>query len=454
MKKIKIEAILAVLIAIFVLIELKGLMHYENSDENIYFYMGKLIAEGKVPYKDFFFAHPPLKIYANALLIKLFGANLLILKLIPLISTIISSIFIFKLMKREFGGLEGIAASSLFLFSYTIMSESTYATGINLTLMFAIIGIYLLYSKKYFLSGILFGFSAVTGLYSMIFVAVILIFLFLSSKNSMIRYLAGFSLIFLAVNLFFYIISGGYYLVSAYKYHLLKPKLEGNTLEIFWNVISKSPVLFSLAALFALNYSKKLQLISAMAIAYILFLLFANRIFNFYFVLLIPLLSVLAAYSLIRMAESTKMKNIILTAIFFMLGISALLTTIHLYTFDFADFKTAKEISSFVIENSAETSTIFGDDTSTPLIALYSGRKISYDMVDTNFMVFRSNLVALDSVIERMENNPPKYVIVRPLYNIGSFPEFSSYLNDNCVLVKSVKDVQWADFLVYDCSQS
>ncbi len=52
--KIKPVTVLALLLVIFFLIELKGVMHYDNVDENIYFYMGKLIAEGKTPYADFF----------------------------------------------------------------------------------------------------------------------------------------------------------------------------------------------------------------------------------------------------------------------------------------------------------------------------------------------------------------------------------------------------------------
>ena len=67
-------------------IEFNGLNHIEGGDEHTYFYMGKLITEGVQPYTDFFVSRPPLQIYLISVIYKIFGFNLIALKLIPLLS--------------------------------------------------------------------------------------------------------------------------------------------------------------------------------------------------------------------------------------------------------------------------------------------------------------------------------------------------------------------------------
>ena len=60
---------------VFIIIEAKGLTQVGPGDENVYFYMAKAVSEGQMPYRDFFYAHPPLHIFALATLIKIFGVN-------------------------------------------------------------------------------------------------------------------------------------------------------------------------------------------------------------------------------------------------------------------------------------------------------------------------------------------------------------------------------------------
>ena len=53
------------------------------SDENIYFYMCRRIAEGALPYRDFFFAHPPFHLIPGTLVMSVFGFSLPLAKAIP-----------------------------------------------------------------------------------------------------------------------------------------------------------------------------------------------------------------------------------------------------------------------------------------------------------------------------------------------------------------------------------
>ena len=140
-------SLIAIFVAFFLFIVYKGLALAQPGDENVYYYMAKLIAEGKVPYKDFFYAHPPLHIYILALVYKVFGFNLIALKTVPLISSLITSFFVFKIAKEKFGDYEALVASALFLFSYAVMFNSVFSFGIMTATMFLTIGFYFLAVK-------------------------------------------------------------------------------------------------------------------------------------------------------------------------------------------------------------------------------------------------------------------------------------------------------------------
>ena len=178
MKKNKAVWILALILLVFFVVELKGLSHFDIGDENAYFYMGKLIVDGYLPYRDFFFAHPPLKLLVITPIMALFGFNLIMLKLVPLICTIVTAVFLFMLMRHKFESFSAVLTVVLFLFTKRVMLEATYFLGVNLTAMFVVIGLYFLAVKKRFLSGVFYGVAAVSGLYSVVPFIVILGFLF------------------------------------------------------------------------------------------------------------------------------------------------------------------------------------------------------------------------------------------------------------------------------------
>jgi len=154
--------IFSVIIIIFFLIELKALPYLKPGDENVYLYMGKLVSEGKIPYKDFFLAHPPLQILIIAAVFKIVGFNIFISNLMPLLFTLLSAFFLFKIVKEKFNEIKALAAVALFLFSFSTLSLATDFVGINLTAMFAVIGFYCLFNKNnYIKSGIFFGLASI-----------------------------------------------------------------------------------------------------------------------------------------------------------------------------------------------------------------------------------------------------------------------------------------------------
>ena len=473
--------IFAFLLLTFLLIEANGLNHYDPGDEHIYFHRAELLATGKMPYKDFFFAHPPMQLFISAPLIKLFGFNFILLKSIPLIATMLSALFLFLLMKK-YSKTKAILAVILFLFTYNTMLEATYFLGINITTMFIVISIYFLFEKKYLAAGIFSGFAGLTGLYSLIPITVIFIFLLLiksktlltrelisrrkifsfinifkeKQKKEFFNFLIGFSLIFVLINLIFILLYGNNYLTPVYKYHLLKPKAVSSTIQTFYIIIKNNFILFASAFLFIFaKNKKKFLLIITSSLIYLLFLTQLTKIFNFYFVLLFPFLAILGSSALVDLYKKLKIKKsikLIIPFIFLIIILTGItFSSIKLIKFDFIDFQSLDKISNFIKTNSKTDELIFGDDSSIHLISKFSERNIALDNIDTNDMIFKSGIINLQQTINNLKKENIKFIIIRPLYGIGALEEFSSYLEKECSLAKWFKDYYYGDFLIYDC---
>lgn len=232
---------------------------------------------------------------------------------------------------------------------------------------------------------------------------------------------------------------------------MLKPEVAGTTAKLFVQALKQNWLIFATAALSILFFSKKLLLPAGVSALYILFLTQLNRIFSFYFVLLFPFLAVMGGYGIARAAKLQK--NVVYAMFIIAILISASYTAYRMHTFDFVDFQSAKPMAEFVKDNSAVSGEIFGDMTATPLVALFSGRRIAFDMVDTNDMLFQSGLVNLTATAERIAKEKIKFVISNPGMGIGALPEFSSFLERKCLLANAFQDKYWGGFLVYDCSQ-
>jgi len=444
------------LLVFFFFIESKGLNHVEPGDEHIYFYMGKMISQGYVPYKDFFHAHPPLKVYIIALVFKIFGFNLAILKLIPLLCSMTTAFFLFRLMKR-FNGITALLSAFLFLFSFRVMLESTYFMGINLTAMFTVIGFYYFISLRYYRSGFFLAMAGLSGLYSLIPISVVFIYLLIKNRISFLKLLAGFS-VFFAVNILFILLSSSY-LTDVYLYHLLKPNVISNKIDVFIGSLKENWLIFFSSFLFIIllliSILKKIEIKSRkilylsgiIAVLYIVFLLSLNKIFNYYFVLLFPFLAVIGSYSLYKIISYLIAKSkiiiiiLILCSIFIVWNISA--DAFYLNRFDFDNFDNAD-----IILNHIETidGMLFGDDSIIPLIALMSNRDIALNMIDSNDMVFNSGLINLTEVLNKLKKEK-NIIIVRPLRGIGLIEEMKSFVDD-CTKKKNIKDSLRGDFLI------
>jgi hypothetical protein len=160
--------------AYLLLLLLLGITYYVRSnfflipferDEGIYAYFGKLILEGKIPYKDFYEIKLPGIFYAYALIVKVFGYSVYKLHFGFTIVNLLNIIILFFIGKKILGPFYGLAIGVVFsilslnpgLCGFTIQSEHLVVFFISAGILALIYANDLKKQFYYLLSGLLFA---------------------------------------------------------------------------------------------------------------------------------------------------------------------------------------------------------------------------------------------------------------------------------------------------------
>lgn len=98
----------------------------ELSDENWHFSASSLVAQGKIPYRDFAYFHMPLLPYFYGLIMFVFGTNLIAGRFVSFLLGFLTLIFIYLAAKRLKNEIAGIFAILLVVFNYDIVYYSTF----------------------------------------------------------------------------------------------------------------------------------------------------------------------------------------------------------------------------------------------------------------------------------------------------------------------------------------
>ena len=442
---------------IFVVIEVQGLAAKIPGDEQVYFYMGKLVSEGNIPYRDFFYAHPPVQIIIYAIVLKIFGGSLLSLKATSLLATVLTAFLLFKIGLTKFNKATAIIGVLLFLFSYEVLFTADYGIGINLATFFFMLSLYFLLVKESYLSaGIVMGIAGLTRLYTIIPIGIVLLLVLLKNRKLFISMLIGFLSTWLLGNILLLVLFGSNFLTPVYAYHFMKQRVPSALLESLGLVFSSNwLILISAATIFLVKNKKKVQMIGLISIAYIFFIMTLNKPFTFYFILIFPLLGLIGGYGLSTIYKKIKVPINIKRAIailFFLFFLWLVIpNTIFLTRFNFLPFQPLGEMNDIIKGHAPTNTMLFGDDATVPLLAFISDRNIVNNMVDTNDQVFSSKVIDLENTLLNLAKEPVSLIVIRPKKGIGSFPMMRAYLQERCSLFKRLKDRIEGEFYVYKC---
>lgn len=248
-----------VVVVLWLLLKSQALIA-SNTDENIYFYMAKILAEGQWPYADYFFAHPPLHVVLPGLFFAVFGFSLTLAKLLPVAFCLIGGLALHATLARHLSRSTALLALILYLFAAEVLKASSNMTGVNMTTMFILLGTWQALSPRPFVSGFLLGLAPATGFYAMAPVlAVLAMSLFrrpdtlnpignglpdASFRGRWARLLMrlrqlrlaqplAFVLTLGGINLIFWSIGGDTFLEGVYSYHQQKAFQDPQMVELF-----------------------------------------------------------------------------------------------------------------------------------------------------------------------------------------------------------------------------
>lgn len=212
----------AVIVILYGLLKTHG-MGFSDTDENIYYYMAEdLAARGRWPYVDYFFAHPPLHVLIPAAFFKVFGYSHILAEQFSAWAGGISALAVWAIARRHIGRLGAAVAMIGLVFAAQWLKSTTVMTGVNLTIMFMVLGFWRSLDGKMISAGVLFGFAACTGVYAMAGICAALALAFFKDVRSGLEQLAAFAGVFGFINLVFWLAAGDAYIEGVYRYHALK----------------------------------------------------------------------------------------------------------------------------------------------------------------------------------------------------------------------------------------
>jgi len=136
---------LAAVVFVFLVLKMFTINPYPG-DEHIYTYQAKLVSEGVTPYSEFAMAHPPLQSLFTGLVLKIFGYQFTLLRMLPVLWCLTAGLLLAVTVRRELGSVASVATAALFLLAYEPLRASSHATGVNMTLA-VLLGAFLAYRK-------------------------------------------------------------------------------------------------------------------------------------------------------------------------------------------------------------------------------------------------------------------------------------------------------------------
>lgn len=212
--------------ATFLLIKLPGI-HASGTDDNIYFYMADAMTRGRMPYRDFFFSHPPVHLLVPAALFGVGGFSVGLAKSIPVVATLLAGLFLYLAARRASRGF-ALLVLLFYLTTYQVLMAASDMNGENLMAAFLAAGLWSLVAGRPMLAGGMAGLAMGCGLYAL--AGLLALAVAAGARRALRRFAAGVTLSFGGVMLAFFAMAPDAFLDGVFRYHLDKPvKASGRT---------------------------------------------------------------------------------------------------------------------------------------------------------------------------------------------------------------------------------
>jgi len=396
--------VVATLITISFLIRL-FFIHPTFSDENFYFNAAKQVLANKAPYRDFFFAHPPLQIYFLALLFKIFGASFAVGKISTLIFSSLSAFLIFFLGKTMYDEKAALTAVVFFIITPAFLSFSSMGYGMFEALFFALLSFYLFLKEKYLPSSLSMVLAVMFRYTAFIYILPFLIFW----KRKNIKKLFVF-LFPMAAFTFIVLLSvfGMEYFKDTVLYHTSLKVGAPQSLSLqYWSF--SLPIIFLVLISIIFSFRQKDRTtfylgLTALVIDFLLLLTLKN-IFYHYFIISLPF------YMLAIASMFQKMKDVLMK--FAIIAVFLLMVFNNFKTIDYynnpSQAESFKEAADYVAGQTKSGEKIFGEPTLTNYVSFTRGIAITGGYIDsyTTHIAFDGE----EKVVEMLSKEKPKIIV-------------------------------------------
>lgn len=365
---------------------------FRYSDHNLYFFEAGQLLHGLAPHRDFFLTDTGFYVALLAGIKFLIGAHILWLQILPIILHVGSAVILFLFLKHWRNPLAAIAPL-LYLFSFSTLANSDYATGEEWAVILLCGALLALAHKRPKLTGVLLALACLFKLYVAAAVIGICIVLIISkdyaqAKRVILAGLAtgGIALIFLAFP------NPGQFWRNVILFNLHRPPgLE--KAHIFAYFFQREWPLLLLALGGIITLGKKRWLIWLPIALSVLFFILFKDIYYLYFQILLAFL-VISAVSLLGWiwkkfpdTNSTGPTYILILLVTYTLF---MVSSIAFYRTNWQDqgrFTNTAEAAA-TIKNLPEPYPLYGSYDSAPLLSLLSGRPLYKNYYDTNPISF------------------------------------------------------------------
>lgn len=440
-------------------------LHWYISDENIYYCMARDLGWSHWPYRDFFYANPPLLLF----LLKLGGMasdwSVAGMRCVPVLCHLGAGLVLWRVLTPMLGCLV-VVPLGVHLFSYDALRASTHSTGITESLLFIHLALYMALCRRASCAGVLLGLALWTKTYSVTAIPMIgAIFLLQKRKSKKESFVQAGKFAGVLVLMVLILVLGGFafggmkFWEMNVSYHLSKqPSDEGGSWEVFSQVAYRNQgSLYVLAICLAAGSLASLPVLRKHGIrvppldfltgtpplfhillglvhffSVFVFLVMQGRIFDFYMLLFLPALALISAGCLMPVqkyfetwnptkpgkwhpwiVESSFLVLIALILAHPFIPRSCRLFIPDLVTYLQHEARHADGLARWNPLLSVPGTTLFGDSGTAPLVALMSGAQLALGEADTNQMRFQGGFPAPGKFIQSLEESSVQWAVVR-----------------------------------------
>ncbi|MCG3199996.1 MAG: hypothetical protein GHCLOJNM_04525 [bacterium] len=428
--------------------------HWYISDENIYYYLARDLSIDRLPYRDFFYANPPLLLF----LLKIGGSlsewSAYGLRMVPFLAHVGGALFLFLSLRRALWTL-AILPVWLYLWSFDAVRASTHSTGIAETLLFVMGALLAATRGAGAWSGAMLGLALLTKTYAVSALPGVALAIWLFSENkrgAIARFASVLVGMLVLCALLGTLVGGKAYWDMNLFYHLTKDADEADPAETFRMVavrnqatlfiLALSAVVGSFGVLSARGGREKnsfpdaqlprptfefLAVGGTLFLCVLAFLGMQQRVFDFYFLLFLPGVGYLCAGFLIPAASLASsgggprihavaggmlMLSLLLLAQPMIPGKWRLFLREQV-TYWEHEGRHVDVLREWVPVIGGPNATLSGDSGAAPTLALLSGARLALGEADTNYMRFQGGFPSAEEFIRRLEEARVEWLVVR-----------------------------------------